>query len=79
MPAVIFISIAVTKFQKAFDPMLIGFGAGGTIVFFCIAWLVSISVLSSGVVRGSIIHGAYRGNFAIIGFAVVLTCTVRAG
>jgi malonate transporter len=34
LPAMVFIKIAGADFQQAFDPLLIGFGIGGTLLFF---------------------------------------------
>ena len=79
LPAMVFIKIAGADFQQAFDPLLIGFGIGGTLLFFGVTWFVSIPVTKNGAARGSLIQGAFRGNFAIIGFAMVLNLHGESG
>jgi malonate transporter len=72
MPALVFIKIAETDFFQVFQPGQITFVLTATLISFLFAWLVSGYLTDNGRSKGAFIQGSYRGNYAIIGFAVIL-------
>lgn len=71
LPALIFMQIAEMDLRKAFDLTQVIYIYAGTIITFLIVWFASIPYVKDGKDRGVFIQGAYRSNYAIIGFAII--------
>jgi len=71
LPALLFSQIASTDFTQLFEPPLVILGIICTIVMFFLATGLSLFIKDPAA-RGPFIQGSFRGNIAIIGFAVML-------
>ena len=71
LPALIFMNISGIDLSEAIDLKQIGYIYAGTLVAFLIVWFVSIPFIKEGKDRSVFIQGAYRSNFAIVGFAII--------
>jgi len=71
MPALVFVKIAATNFQQVFNSRLILFTYLAISVAFALAWLCGSVLAADGRDRGAFIQGSFRGNFAILGFAMI--------
>ena len=71
LPALLFIQIATTDFGTVLNPKQIVFAYAGVMASFAFSWLISIIVTRDGKDRGAFIQGSFRGNFAILGFAMI--------
>jgi predicted permease len=63
--------IAGMDLSKAINFPLIAFIYIGTIITFILIWLASIPFIKDGKDRSVFIQGAFRSNFAIVGFAII--------
>lgn len=71
LPALIFMQIAKMDLNKAINFKQISFIYIATIVTFILIWLLSIPFIKDGRDRSVFIQGAFRSNFAIVGFAII--------
>lgn len=71
LPALIFKEIALLDISLVFDPGIIGFIYIGTVLVFSFSWIVSLPLVKVPRDRTVFIQGAFRGNFAIIGLAII--------
>ncbi len=71
LPALVFMELSGTDFGRTFDPGVIGFAIAGTFFSFILSWLIAAPFIKSGKDRGTFIQGSFRGNFAIVGFAII--------
>ncbi len=71
LPALIFFEIATIDLGEVFNVGQISFIYIGTLISFGIAWLIAGSVSESGKDKASFIQGSFRGNFAIVGLAII--------
>ncbi len=71
LPVLIFIEIAKIDLDTILDFKLILFVYAGTIISYLLIWLVSGFVTKNGYDRSVIIQGSFRGNFAIVGLALI--------
>jgi predicted permease len=71
LPALVFMQIAGMDLSKAINFPLIAFIYIGTIITFILIWLASIPFIKDGRDRSVFIQGAFRSNFAIVGFAII--------
>lgn len=71
MPALVFVKIAATNFQQVFNGRLILFTYVAIFLAFTVAWLCGVLLAPDGRDRGAFIQGSFRGNFAILGFAMI--------
>jgi len=71
LPALIFIEIAKTDLTRILNLELIGFAYIGTIITFLFVWLISIPSVRTATDRTVFIQGSFRGNFAVIGLALI--------
>lgn len=71
MPALVFVKIAATNFQQVFNGRLILFTYVSIFAAFVVAWLCGRLLAPNGRDRGAFIQGSFRGNFAILGFAMI--------
>ncbi len=72
LPALLFTQIATTDFGTMLNPKQIVFAYVGVTASFVFSWLVSLLVTTNGKDRGAFIQGSFRGNFAILGFAMIV-------
>jgi hypothetical protein len=71
LPALIFSEIARTDLTQILNFELIGFAYAGTLVTFFFAWFISIPSVKTATDRTVFIQGSFRGNFAVIGLALI--------
>ncbi len=71
LPALVFMQIAEMDLSKAINFPQIIFIYIGTIITFLLIWLLSIPFIKDGRDRSVFIQGAFRSNFAIVGFAII--------
>ena len=72
LPCLIFIKLSATDFKSAFNLSQIIFVYISTLFFFLFSWLVSILVTNNGRDQAAFIHGSFRSNFVIMGFALIV-------
>jgi predicted permease len=71
LPALLFSKISTTRIQELLNGRQILFAYFFIIFSFAVAWLAGILLVNKGRDRGAFIQGAFRGNFAILGFAML--------
>lgn len=71
LPALIFTEISKTDLTQILNIELIGFAYAGTFITFLIVWLISIPLVKTATDRTVFIQGSFRGNFAVIGLALI--------
>lgn len=71
LPAFIFLKIIELDLSKALAVDQIAYIYSATILSFILVWLISIPFIKDGRDKSSFIQGAFRGNFAIIGLAII--------
>jgi predicted permease len=71
LPALIFNEISKTDFSQIFNLTLIGYAYAGTLITFLFAWIISIPFVKTATDKTVFIQGSFRGNFAIIGLALI--------
>lgn len=71
LPALIFVEISRISLDKVFDLNIIIFVYLGVLISFLISWLIASPFSKSGREKGVFIQGSFRGNFAIIGLALI--------
>ncbi|RPI71156.1 MAG: AEC family transporter [Ignavibacteriales bacterium] len=71
LPALVFINIAEIDLSEAIDFNQIIYIYAATLFSFFIIWLLSIPFIKEGKNLSVFVQGAYRSNFAIVGFAIV--------
>ena len=71
LPALIFTEISKTDLSTILNLELIGFAYAGTLITFFIAWLISIPSVKTATDRTVFIQGSFRGNFAVVGLALI--------
>lgn len=79
LPALLFISIATTDFDRAANAGLILYGLlATTLVFLALEWLTARSVHPPED-RGVVVQGAFRSNMGIVGLAYCVNAYGEAG
>ena len=71
LPALVFINISEIDLSEAIDFGQIGYIYAATLITFFLIWLISIPFIKEGKNLSVFVQGAYRSNFAIVGFAIV--------
>ena len=71
LPALVFINITEIDLSKAIDFNQIIYIYAATLITFFLIWLFSIPFIKEGKNLSVFVQGAYRSNFAIVGFAIV--------
>ncbi len=71
LPAFIFLKIINLDLSKALAIDQIIYIYSATILSFILIWFISIPFIKNGRDQSSFIQGAFRGNFAIIGLAII--------
>jgi len=72
LPALIFIEVSSIHIEEILNINLILFVYGGTLISFFFVWIVSDFFTSAGKDKASFIQGSFRGNFAIVGLAIIV-------
>ena len=72
LPALVFINIATIDLSKAIDFNQIMYICAATIITFFIIWIASIPFIKDGKNLSVFVQGAFRSNFAIVGFAIIV-------
>ena len=71
LPALVFINITEIDLSEAIDFSQIIYIYAATLITFFLIWLFSIPFIKEGKNLSVFVQGAYRSNFAIVGFAIV--------
>jgi malonate transporter and related proteins len=71
LPVLIFMEIARISIDEALNIHLIVFIYGGTLISFFLIWVYAAYFIDEPKDRGAFIQGSFRGNFAIIGLALI--------
>jgi malonate transporter len=71
LPALIFTEISKTDLSAILNLDLIGFAYAGTLITFFVVWVISIPSVKTATDRTVFIQGSFRGNFAVIGLALI--------
>ncbi|NWF49303.1 MAG: AEC family transporter [Ignavibacteriaceae bacterium] len=71
LPALVFINIAEIDLSDAIEFNQIIYIYAATLLSFFLIWLFSIPFIKDGKNLSVFVQGAYRSNFAIVGFAIV--------
>jgi malonate transporter and related proteins len=71
LPALVFINITEIDLSEAIDFNQIIYIYAATLFSFFIVWNISIPFIKDGKNLSVFVQGAYRSNFAIVGFAIV--------
>lgn len=71
LPALIFTEISKTDLTQILNLELIGYAYVGTIITFSIVWIISLPSVKTPTDRTVFIQGSFRGNFAVIGLALI--------
>lgn len=71
LPALVFINIVEIDLSEAIDFNQIIYIYAATLFSFFIVWIISIPFIKDGKNLSVFVQGAYRSNFAIVGFAIV--------
>lgn len=73
LPVFIFQSLAQYDFSQAFDYKLILYTSAGTLTFFVLAWIIGSALKLKSYDMGVFVQGSFRGNYAIVGLAIILS------
>ncbi|MBZ0198223.1 MAG: AEC family transporter [Ignavibacteriaceae bacterium] len=79
LPALIFIELAKIDLHQVFDIKMIVFIYVGTIISFLLIWLIAIPFVKEPKDRTVFIQGSFRGNYAIIGLALIFNLYGEGG
>ena len=71
LPVLIFMEIATMKISEVLDFNLILFVYIGTLLSFGLGWIISIPFIKEPRDKAVFIQGSFRGNFAIVGLALI--------
>ena len=71
LPALIFLSMSEMDIGAQFNPVEVGYVIAVTLVSFFSSWLIAPVVVKERSDRGIFVQGAFRGNLAITGLALV--------
>lgn len=71
LPALVFINIATIDLSEAIDFSQIIYICIATIITFLLVWILSIPFIKDGRNLSVFVQGAFRSNFAIVGFAII--------
>ncbi len=71
LPSLLFVKISTTRFDELLNPGQIGFAYLFILISFALSWLAGYRLTKKGRDRGAFIQGSFRGNFAILGFAML--------
>lgn len=72
LPALIFMEVSSIHLEEILDVGQVGFIYAGTILSFVLVWWISVFLSKDGRDKASFIQGSFRGNFAIVGLAIIV-------
>ena len=72
LPALIFLEIATIDLSEIFNFGQISFVYAGSLISFGFVWLIADFFTKNGKDKASFIQGSFRGNFAIVGLAIIV-------
>ena len=71
LPVFIFLEISNLDLDQVFDVYQIIFITAGTFITYVIIWIGSIPFIKNPQDKSAFIQGAFRGNYAIVGLALI--------
>jgi predicted permease len=71
LPALVFINIAEIDLSTAIDLKQISYIYAATLISFLVIWLLAIPFIKDAKNQSVFVQGAFRSNFAIVGFAII--------
>jgi hypothetical protein len=72
LPALIFLEITSIHLEEILNIGQIAFVYAGTLITFGIVWFIAGFFTKDGKDKASFIQGSFRGNFAIVGLAIIV-------
>lgn len=72
LPALVFLKLSTVNFKDVFSGKILIFVCITTIASALIIWIISLSTIKRAQDCGVFAQGAFRSNYAIVGFAVML-------
>ncbi|MBN1302539.1 MAG: AEC family transporter [Melioribacteraceae bacterium] len=72
LPVLVFLKLYEVNLTETFDLPFVLFISTGTALTFGLSWLISLLIIGKRNDRGVFIQGAFRGNYAIVGLAIVM-------
>ncbi len=72
LPVFVFLKLYNVELVDTFDLSFVLFIIIGTLIVFAISWLIAARVAPGPADKGVFIQGAFRSNYAIVGFAIIL-------
>ncbi len=79
LPVLIFLSVARTDFLQLFSGLQVAYVYGVTLLSALLLYLGARKWISSAADQGVFVQGAFRGNFGIIGLAMIYNMLGEAG
>ena len=79
LPVLVFLNISKMDMDKTFDLLQIIYIYAVTIFVFIISWIVASIFIDDRKKQGVFVQGAFRSNFAIIGFAIIFNMFGEVG
>ncbi|MDO4460468.1 MAG: AEC family transporter [Clostridia bacterium] len=71
LPCSLFRSVAASDMKSGFSPSYVGFLLTSSIGIFFLSWLLTVLFIKDRTQISATVHGAYRGNFAYVGLAIL--------
>ncbi len=71
LPVFVFLEISKLDLTQAFDAEQIIFVSSGTILSYILIWIGTIPFIKNPPDKSAFIQGAFRGNYAIVGLAII--------
>jgi malonate transporter len=71
MPALLFQELSDIPIDEIFNPRQILFVVAALCSMFMLSWIISLFICQNGADQGAFIQGSFRGNFAILGLALI--------
>lgn len=71
MPVLVFLKLSQVNFNQVFQIRQIIYLYVSTLISVAFIWLSILPFIRKGKDRGAFVQGAFRGNFAIVGFAII--------
>ncbi|MBN2105454.1 AEC family transporter [bacterium] len=79
LPCLVFVKLSVVNLSRLLRPGLILYIYAATITVFFLVWMLACFWIHRGDDLGAFVQGSYRGNFAIVGFAIILNLFGESG
>ncbi len=71
LPCSLFKSVAGSDLKSGFDLKFVLYVVGSTLAVFVLAWFITPLIIKERSQISATVHGAYRGNFAYVGLAIL--------